>query len=391
MHRIDAAGFAAGNFFTDGNPSTGTPATVVDAAWLNDLQENISQVIESSGIALLKGDFTQLKSAIQQMIINGGAVKTPVRVATTANLASLAGGASNALDGVSLTANDRILVKDQATASQNGIYVVTTLGTGANGTWSRAGDADAASELVAGLLVVVSEGVSQADTLWELATDGAITLGSTLLAFARKDSGQGNFSGLNSTNVSAILSQSDMGRLYVFYGSTASQTLTLPAVATVMQGKTAVIVNQASVAVTVKGNALESISGNTAGAGQTLSNTITLSPGDSIILCSNGNNQWISVGFTSSGQFPNSLAINGYQKLPNGLIIQWGVTGAVGAGLNVSFPIAFPNACRSVVAAPNTATAGVTLSTQSWTTTQFNVSYIGNNLSSTATWFAIGN
>lgn len=64
MHRIDAAGFAAGNLFTDGNPSTGTSATVVDAAWLNDLQENIAQLVEASGIVLSKGDYTQLLKAI---------------------------------------------------------------------------------------------------------------------------------------------------------------------------------------------------------------------------------------------------------------------------------------------------------------------------------------
>lgn len=64
MHRIDAAGFSVGNLFTDGNPSTGTPATVVDAAWLNDLQENVAQLVEAAGIVLSKGDYTQLLKAI---------------------------------------------------------------------------------------------------------------------------------------------------------------------------------------------------------------------------------------------------------------------------------------------------------------------------------------
>lgn len=64
MHRIDAAGYAADNLFTDGNPSTGTPATVVDAAWLNDIQESLAQLIEAAGISLSKGDYTQLLKAI---------------------------------------------------------------------------------------------------------------------------------------------------------------------------------------------------------------------------------------------------------------------------------------------------------------------------------------
>lgn len=64
MHRIDAAGYAAGNLFTDGNPSTGTPATVVDAAWLNDIQENLAQLVEVAGVPLIKGDYSQLLKAI---------------------------------------------------------------------------------------------------------------------------------------------------------------------------------------------------------------------------------------------------------------------------------------------------------------------------------------
>jgi hypothetical protein len=107
---------------------------------------------------------------------------------------------------------------------------------------------------------------------------------------------QGNFAGLASTNVSATLALSDMGKLYAFYGSTAAQILTLPAVATVAQGKNAIIVNQGSVPVTVKGNASENISINSLGVGQVLANTMVLNPGDSITLSSNGAAQWNAFG-----------------------------------------------------------------------------------------------
>lgn len=117
-------------------------------------------------------------------LINNQVFKAPVRAATTANIASLAGGAPNTLDGVTLAANDRILVKDQTTGSTNGIYVVTTLGTGANGTWNRATDADSAAELPPGSIVVVQEGTTQADRLYMLATNGPITLGTTSLTFS---------------------------------------------------------------------------------------------------------------------------------------------------------------------------------------------------------------
>lgn len=68
MHRIDASGYAAGNVFTDGNPATGVPATVVDAAWLNNIQETLAQTIEAAGLTLAKGDYTQL---IKALIVNG--------------------------------------------------------------------------------------------------------------------------------------------------------------------------------------------------------------------------------------------------------------------------------------------------------------------------------
>jgi phage-related tail fiber protein len=113
-------------------------------------------------------------------------IKLQCRAATTANI-TLAGGAPNTLDGATLAANDRILVKNQSTASENGIYYVSTLGTGANGTWTRASDADGAGDLFGGMLVTVSEGTVNADSIWMLTTDAPITIGTTALTFARKD------------------------------------------------------------------------------------------------------------------------------------------------------------------------------------------------------------
>lgn len=91
--------------------------------------------------------------------IGGVAVHTPCRVSTSANV-TLAGGAPSTLDGVTLVANDRILVKNQTDDRQNGIYVVTTLGTGSNGTWTRATDGDANGELDHAY-VLVSEGTAR--------------------------------------------------------------------------------------------------------------------------------------------------------------------------------------------------------------------------------------
>lgn len=103
-------------------------------------------------------------------------VKQSVRAASTGNL-TLSG--TQTVDGVALLAGDRVLVKDQSTASANGIYVV------AAGAWSRAADADTAAEVTSGLFTFVEEGTTNADSGWVLTTDGTITLGTTSLTFAQ--------------------------------------------------------------------------------------------------------------------------------------------------------------------------------------------------------------
>lgn len=205
-------------YATAGNPATSTPATKPGKYWYHMVTEELRKVIVDAGLTPDHTNVNQLSQAIQQLI-NAGGIKLPVRAATTANIATLAGGAPSTLDGVALVANDRILVKDQTTGSQNGIYVVTTLGSGANGTWERATDTDGVGELFAGLLVVVQEGTASADTVWELSTDGAITIGATAIAFARKDafssaSIQGRFKNLQlsatGTNASVSVSYDEL-------------------------------------------------------------------------------------------------------------------------------------------------------------------------------------
>lgn len=100
--------------------------------------------------------------------------KPSVKVATTAAIA-LTG--LQTIDGVALAAGDRVLVKDQAAAKDNGIYVA------AAGAWARAADADASIEVTPGLFVGVEQGTANADSIWQLITDGQITLGTTGLAF----------------------------------------------------------------------------------------------------------------------------------------------------------------------------------------------------------------
>jgi phage-related tail fiber protein len=108
-------------------------------------------------------------------LINNQVFKAPVRAATTAAI-TLSG--TQTVDGVSLIANDRVLVKDQASGATNGIYTVQA------GAWVRATDADASSELPPGAIISVQEGTANGDKLFLLATNGPITLGTTALVFS---------------------------------------------------------------------------------------------------------------------------------------------------------------------------------------------------------------
>ncbi|MDI4648513.1 hypothetical protein [Cohnella hashimotonis] len=99
-----------------------------------------------------------------------------VRAATASNT-TLSG--LQTVDGVSLAAGDRVLVKNQTTGSQNGIYVA------ASGAWARAADADSSAKLAAGLWGYVREGTVNGGKSFVLSNAGAVTLGTTALTFAQ--------------------------------------------------------------------------------------------------------------------------------------------------------------------------------------------------------------
>lgn len=75
MHRIDSSTATVDNKFTNGNPQTATPATVVTDAWLNAVQEEIANVITGAGISLNKPTNTQLLEAIRLLATPIGAVQ----------------------------------------------------------------------------------------------------------------------------------------------------------------------------------------------------------------------------------------------------------------------------------------------------------------------------
>ena len=108
------------------------------------------------------------------MAVQGLDPKASVKAATTANIASLSG--TMTIDGVALVAGDRVLVKDQSTTSQNGIYVV------AAGAWTRALDANTWDELVSAYLFV-EQGTVNAEMGFICTVDTGGTLGTTAVTF----------------------------------------------------------------------------------------------------------------------------------------------------------------------------------------------------------------
>lgn len=112
------------------------------------------------------------------------AIKSPCRVATTANI-TLSG--TQTIDGIAVVADDRVLVKNQTTASENGIYDCNA------NTWTRASDFDGARDIVTGTMVRVISGTENANSIWQISTTGTLTIGTTSLTFT--STAVGGFSG----------------------------------------------------------------------------------------------------------------------------------------------------------------------------------------------------
>jgi hypothetical protein len=103
--------------------------------------------------------------------------KASVRAATTANITL---SNTQTVDGVALAVGNRVLVKDQTTASQNGIYIV------ASGAWARSSDMDEPAEMTSGVFFFVEEGTANADAGFVITTDGGtIVVGTDAVNFTQ--------------------------------------------------------------------------------------------------------------------------------------------------------------------------------------------------------------
>jgi len=155
--------------------------------------------------------------------------KQAVRVLELTNV-NLSGGAPAVVDGVSLNTGDRILVAGQNTNNQNGLYDVVAPGTGSNGTWTRTSDANATGEINAGMIVMVTEGSTYADTSWKLITNDPIVIGTTGLVFAQNT---GNGFGVINANGTPVVANGvtgtavfSSGNNLILSGNVSSDTIT---------------------------------------------------------------------------------------------------------------------------------------------------------------------
>lgn len=260
-----------------------------------------SQKITSLGTPTADGDAAT--KAYVDAIKQGLDIKDSVRVATTANITL---SAPQTIDGVSVVAGDRVLVKDQSTGSENGIYVVATEA------WTRAVDADASADVTAGLFVFVAEGSTYADSGWVLTTNDPITLGTTALTFTQ-------FSGAGQITAGTGLSKSG-NTLSVSFGST---------------GTTACVGNDARLSDTR--NTTNSVTFNNGGAGAASGTTFN---GDSAVTVSyntvgapstTGTNASGSWGISITGTATTATTANGLNTSNNYQVNSLGV-GTAGSG-----------------------------------------------------------
>jgi hypothetical protein len=173
------------------NVATAENAGLLTAAFFTDLTNatasaTINTLVKRNGdgnisVATPTADAHAATKAYVDAARSGLDVKQSVRAATTTAVL-LASGLedTDVIDGVTLATGDRVLVKNQGTASENGIYVVQ-----ASGAAVRATDFDGTGEVSGGAFTFVEEGTVNADSGWVVTSNGAITVGTDAIAWVQ--------------------------------------------------------------------------------------------------------------------------------------------------------------------------------------------------------------
>ena len=169
-----------------GTLQTASQGNITAVGDLNGLTVAATQTISMgsnrvTGVADPTSDQDAATKAYVDAVKTGLDVKDSVRAATTASgTLSSAFANTSTLDGVTLATGDRILLKDQSTGAENGIYTVN-----ASGAPTRATDFDDNAEVTGGAFTFVEEGTTNADSGFVLSTNGSITVGTTSIAFSQ--------------------------------------------------------------------------------------------------------------------------------------------------------------------------------------------------------------
>ena len=184
-----------------------------NSADINILRVNSSDVTEfasvpqiASGTPSNANDVATVQT-VKDIAAGLTEMKLACRVAFTTNTGLSGLGTSLSYDGVTLANNDRALLTAQSTASQNGIYVVSGVGTAI--VLTRSTDADGltvgSSELQYGNSCLVVEGTANAGTTWMLITANPITIGTTSLSFTKTSTGAVTYTGGDMVTVSGAV------------------------------------------------------------------------------------------------------------------------------------------------------------------------------------------
>ena len=268
--------------------AAGSAVSVLDIGTLGASTANITTANITAGtVSTAPASANDLvnKTYVDTLIASGIHFHQPVRVEAPINLnatynngtagvgATLTNAGTQAalvVDGVTVSVADRVLVYQQTTQTQNGIYVVTNVGSGStNWILTRSSDADTyvinnAAGLSEGSTVFVQQGATGAGETYTCNTTGVITFGTTNITFAQISSAQ-----IYSAGTGLTLSGTQFSITNTGTAGTYGDAATVPVITTNAQGQ---VTGVTPTAIAISGAA---VSGNISGQAGSVANALT--------------------------------------------------------------------------------------------------------------------
>lgn len=341
-------------FFTDGNPAGGQQATIVPAEWLNSIQQELINAIKAAGIVPNKAAFNQLALAIQS---GQGGYGTDTGVAN-AYVVALATAPAPLENGQEISFQVKTTNTGPSTLNLNGEGVLPIVGLGLHPLQGNELIAGAVADLqyvvapaINGgnggwVLIACSGGAQQLGDGSYVATPPIFDTSAKLATAAFVQRALGNWAGINNYAAAQTLTNADSGHVVLANGN-----IILPTLASLPSGARIKIVATAGARTVTTQGADQIALPN----GTNVASISVLAQGWIVLERNAAGTMWnANEGDAVSGLSPYfgvSFATNGYQKLPSGIVLQWGSTSPTGSDgtLVTNFPIAFPNACLQVL------------------------------------------